>query len=166
MNRRLMIGVALAATLLAGQALAAPQSFEGAWEAFHTEIPGATTPPEFKLTIWMRVEGDKLHYHSENTTRPDTPYISDHISTLDGKPAPFPNQTRFNQVETLVTEPNELQILKTKDGDVIAGEFWSISPGGKTATRRGVGKNPDGKSHAYQEHFRRVDKPWPVAAAK
>ncbi len=51
------------------------------------------------------------------------------------------------------TGPNDLQILKMKDGDVIAGEFWTFSPDGKTAIRRGIGKNPDGKSHAYQEAF-------------
>ena len=104
----------------------------------------------------MKVDGAKLHYHSENTTQPDKPYISDHESTLDGVVAPFPNQVRFNQISTLLTEPHELQILKMKDGDVVAGEFWTFSKDGKTAVRRGIGKNPEGKSRAYQEHFVKV----------
>lgn len=160
--RTTFAALALGASLFAGPALAA-QPYEGAWEAVHANVPGITTGADFKLTVWMRVEGDKLHYHSENTTKPETPYISDHISTLDGKTAPFPNQVRFNEVQTLQTEPDELQILKMKDGDVIAGEFWSIAPDGKTAVRRGVGKSPEGKSRAYQEHFAKVAKPWPAA---
>lgn len=156
MNMRTIVaGVALSAALVAGPAFAA-QPFEGAWQEKHNDTPGITTPAGFKLTIWMKVEGDKLHYHSENTTQPDKPYISDHISTLDGKTAPFPDQVRFNEISTLVTEPTEVQILKMKDGDVIAGEFWTFSKDGKTAVRRGVGKSPEGKSKAYQEHFVRV----------
>lgn len=156
MNMRTIVtGLALSAALVAGPAFAA-QPFEGAWQEKHNDTPGITTPANFKLIIWMKVEGDSLHYHSENTTQPDKPYISDHISKLDGTPAPFPDQVRFNQVSTLVTEPTELQILKMKDGDVIAGEFWTISKDGKTAVRRGVGKSPEGKSRAYQEHFVRV----------
>lgn len=156
MNLRIaMTAMALGAAVLASPALAAP-AYEGAWEAVHVATPGTTTNDQFKLIIWMKTEGPNLHYHSENTSRPETPYISDHVSSLDGKTAPFPNQTRFNEVSTLPTEPLELQILKMKDGDVIAGEFWSFSADGKTAVRRGVAKNPDGKAHAYQEHFVRV----------
>ena len=156
MNMRTIVtGLALSAALAAGPAFAA-QPFEGAWQEKHNATPGITTPANFKLTIWMTMEGAKLHYHSENTTQPDKPYISDHVSTLDGKVAPFPDQVRFNEISTLLTEPHELQILKMKDGDVIAGEFWTFSKDGKTAVRRGVGKTPEGKSRAYQEHFVRV----------
>jgi len=156
MNMRMIVtGLALSAALVSGPAFAA-QPFEGAWQEKHNETPGITTPANFKLIIWMKAEGDALHYHSENTTQPDKPYISDHVSKLDGTVAPFPDQARFNQVSTLLTEPHELQILKMKDGDVIAGEFWTFGKDGKTAVRRGVGKSPEGKSRAYQEHFVRV----------
>lgn len=156
MNMRMMMtGLALSAALACGPALAA-QPFEGAWQEKHNDTPGITTPAGFKLIIWMKAEGDSLHYHSENTTQPDKPYISDHVSKLDGTAAPFPDQVRFNQVSTLLTEPHEMQILKMKDGDVIAGEFWTFSKDGKTAVRRGVSKSPEGKSKAYQEHFVRV----------
>lgn len=155
MNMRAIVaGLALSAIVAVGSAFASP--IEGAWQEKHNDTPGITTPANFKLIIWMKVDGDTLHYHSENTTQPDKPYISDHVSPLDGKTAPFPNQTRFNEVSTLLTEPHELQILKMKDGDVISGEFWSFSKDGKTAVRRGVGKSAEGKSRAYQEHFVRV----------
>lgn len=153
--RTILAGAAFSAALLTGAALAHP--IDGAWKETHNATPGITTPANFKLTIWMKVDGDKLEYHSENTTRPEAPYISDHVSTLDGKVAPFPNQTRFNEISTLLTEPHELQILKMKDGDVIAGEFWSFSKDGKTAVRRGIGKNTEGKSYPYQEHFVKVN---------
>lgn len=153
--RTIMAGLALSAAL-AAPAFAA-QPFEGAWKEQHVDVKGITTPANFKLTIWMKVEGDTLVYHSENTTQPDKPYISDHVSKLDGTVAPFPDQVRFNQISTLLTEPHELQILKMKDGDVIAGEFWTFSKDGKTAVRRGVSKSPEGKSRAYQEHFVRVN---------
>jgi hypothetical protein len=99
-----------------------------------------------------------LTYHSVNSSRPNALYISDHASTIDGKVAPFPNQERFNQVSVLETDPYNLQILKMKDGDVVAGEFWTISADGKTAVRRGVAKDATGKSHAYQEHFAKLAK--------
>ena len=161
MTRRQSFAMALlTATLVAGPALAA-SPFDGAWkEVHHPTAKGITTPAGFKLTIWMEVKGDELHYYSENTTRPEQPYISEHVTKLDGTVAPFPNQTRFNQVSTLVTEPRELQIMKMKDGDVIAGEFWSFSADGKTAVRRGIGKSAERGSYPYQEHFVRVtDKP-------
>lgn len=156
MNMRVTVtGLALGAAMMAGAAFAAP-AYEGAWDAVHAATPGTTTPANFKLIIWMKQEGANLHYHSENTTMPATPYISDHVSPLDGTPAPFPNQTRYNMVATLLTEPTELQILKKKDDDVISGEFWTFSADGKTAVRRGIGKSPEGKSYPYQEHFVRV----------
>ena len=110
-------------------------------------------PPNFKLTVNMTFSQNRLEYHSINTTNPAKPYISDHITTLDGTPIVFANQDRFNQVAVKETDPENLQILKMKDGDVIAGEFWTFSPDGRTAVRRGVGKSPEGKSHAYQEFF-------------
>jgi hypothetical protein len=153
-RRTALLGLAAAATLTfaAAPALAA-SPHDGNWTAVVSTAPGNTIEPGFKLTITFKFGDNHLVYHSINTTQPDKPYISDHETTLDGKVAPFPNQPRFNQVSVTQTAPNELQILKMKDGDVIAGEFWSFSPDGKTAVRRGIAKNAEGKSHAYQEHF-------------
>ena len=149
---------ALAALLLslgAAQALAASPN-DGSWEIDPSRSFWSNTgplPANFKLTVDMTFGENKLVYHSVNTTNPAKPYVSDHVTTLDGKPTLFANQDRFNQVSVKETDPNNLQILKMKDGDVIAGEFWTFSPDGKTAIRRGVGKSPEGKSHAYQEFF-------------
>jgi hypothetical protein len=103
--------------------------------------------------VELKFDDNKLVYHSVNNTDPAKPYISDHVTTLDGTITDFASQERFNQVSVKQTDPDNLQVLKMKDGDVIAGEFWTFSPDGKTAIRRGVGKAPDGKSHAYQEFF-------------
>jgi len=154
-TRTVAFGLA-AASLLAGSALAATNPHEGNWQAVAEASAwtgDAKLPQNFKLVINLHFEDNKLVYHSVNTTDPAKPYVSDHVSTLDGTVAPFPGQARFNQVSVKVTGPNDMTVLKMKDGDVIAGEFWSFSPDGKTAIRRGVGKNPEGKSHAYEEHF-------------
>ena len=157
-TRATLAGLALGLTFLAAPALAHP--IDGAWKEVHTGTLGITTPADFKLIIWLKVEGDRLDYYSENTTRPDAPYISGHRATLDGKVAPFPNQPRFEQVSVLLTEPRELQIMKMKGEDVLSGEFWTFSQDGKTAVRRGISKNVEGKSYPYQEHFVKVtDKP-------
>jgi hypothetical protein len=157
--RKMMTGlVAAAAMTTAVPAVAQSISdHEGAWQAAPAESAwaggGAALPAGFKLVINLHFSPNHLAYHSVNTTDPAKPYISDHESSLDGTVAPFPNQTRFNQVSVKVTGPNDMTVLKMKDGDVIAGEFWSFSADGKTAIRRGVGKTPEGKSHAYEEHF-------------
>jgi hypothetical protein len=151
-RRTALLGLAAACVLAATPVLAA-SPHDGDWTAVVSKAPGSTIPEGFKLTINFKFGDNHLVYHSANTTNAAKPYISDHETTLDGKVSPFPNQERFNQVSVTETDPDNLQILKMKDGDVIAGEFWTFSKDGKTAVRRGIGKNPDGKSHAYQEHF-------------
>ena len=153
---RRTVTLGLAAAVLACSAAApawAANPHDGDWTAVVSKAPGSTIPEGFKLTINFKFGDNHLVYHSVNTTNPAKPYISDHVTTLDGKVAPFPSQERFNQVSVTQTDPDDLQILKMKDGDVIAGEFWTFSKDGKTAVRRGIGKNAEGKSHAYQEHF-------------
>lgn len=162
MNKRsMMMGLALsAAVAVAAPAFAAADisAHEGNWQAVPEDSKwtggdNAALPAGFKLVINLHFTPNHLVYHSVNTTNPDKPYVSDHESSLDGTVSPFPNQTRFNQVSVKVTGPNDMTVLKMKDGDVVAGEFWAFSADGKTAIRRGVGKSPEGKSHAYEEHF-------------
>jgi hypothetical protein len=150
---RFATAFAVSAALLTAGPAAAASPHDGDWVAVESKAPGSTITPGFKLVINFKFGDNKLTYHSENTTNPAKPYISDHVTTLDGTVAPFPNQERFNQVAITQTDPDNLQILKMKDGDVIAGEFWTFSADGKTAVRRGIAKNAEGKSHAYQEHF-------------
>jgi hypothetical protein len=155
MFRPLSLAAAMALALTS-PALAAPH--DGAWQSVHegSYWSDGKLAPNCKLTVHLKFGPNKLEYHSENTTDPAKPYISDHVTTLDGTVAPFPNQTRFNQVSVKQTGPNDMAILKMKDGDVIAGEFWTFSADGKTAVRRGVGKSPEGVSKAYEEHFVKV----------
>lgn len=156
MNRRMTLAALAAAALsLAASGAWAANAHDGAWVSQHegSYWSDGKLAPNFKLTVWLTFAANKLTYHSENTTDPAKPYISDHVTTLDGTPAPFPNQARFNQVSVKQTGPNDIAILKMKDGDVIAGEFWTFSADGKTAVRRGVGKSPEGISKAYEEHF-------------
>lgn len=155
MRRTLSIALAATLALAAAPALAAGKSHDGAWQSVHegSYWSDGKLDPNFKLTVNLKFGPNKLEYHSINTTNPDKPYISDHVTTLDGAVAPFPNQARFNQVSVKQTGPDDITILKMKDGDVIAGEFWHFSPDGKTAVRHGVGKSPEGVSKAYEEHF-------------
>ena len=155
-RRTLMMALAAGALAMgATPALAAGKSHDGAWESVHegSYWSDGKLDPKFKLTVNLKFSPNKLEYHSANTTQPDKPYISDHVTTLDGAVAPFPGQARFNQVSVKQTGPDDITILKMKDGDVIAGEFWHFSPDGKTAVRHGVGKSPEGVSKAYEEHF-------------
>jgi hypothetical protein len=155
-RRTLMMALAAGALAMgATSAQAAGKSHDGAWESIHegSYWSDGKLDPKFKLTVNLKFGPNKLEYHSVNTTNPDKPYISDHVTTLDGTPAPFPNQARFNQVSVKQTGPDDITILKMKDGDVIAGEFWHFSADGKTAVRHGVGKSPEGVSKAYEEHF-------------
>jgi hypothetical protein len=157
-RRTLMLALAAGALAAsAAPALAAPKSHDGDWVSQHegSYWSDGKLPHDFKLTVNLKFGPNKLEYHSVNTTNPDKPYISDHVTTLDGAVAPFPNQARFNQVSVKQTGPDDITILKMKDGDVIAGEFWHFSPDGKTAVRHGVGKSPEGVSKAYEEHFAR-----------
>ena len=151
-----LFAAALAAAVLAASAPAlAASPHDGAWTLDPSHSFWSNTgplPANFKLTVNMKFGPNKLEYHSVNTTNAK-PYISDHVTALDGSITPFANQERFNQVSVTQTDADNLQILKMKDGDVIAGEFWTFGPDGKTAIRRGVGKSPEGKSHAYQEAF-------------
>ena len=156
MTRLLMPMLAAGALALGAAQAQAANPHDGAWtlqpsKSFWSNR--GVLPPNFKLTVDLKFGDNRLEYHSVNSTMPGKPYISDHVTTLDGTPTVFAGQERFNQVSVKQTDPDDLQILKMKDGDVIAGEFWTFSPDGKTAIRRGVGKAPDGRSHAYQEVF-------------
>src|SRR5204862_6884574 len=102
-----------------------------------------TLAPNFPPTVWLTFGPNKLTYHSVNTAQPDKPYVSDHVTTLDGTVAPFPNQARFNQVSVRQTGPNDMAILKMKDGDAIARALWPFCPDGKAASRRRAGKPPE-----------------------
>ena len=155
MLKRSLLSAAVGATLLmtAGQALAA-NPHDGSWVSVEEKSywSDGNLPKGFKLTINLKFGDNKLEYHSVNTTG-GREFKTDYLTSLDGTPAVFKDQARFNQVSVKQLGPDEFQILKMKDGDVIVGEFWTFRPDGKTLVRRGVGKSPEGRSKAYQETF-------------
>jgi hypothetical protein len=141
---------------LAGAGCATPQgTHDGAWVSTEagTFWSDNKLPKGFKLTLNLKFSENMLEYHSVNTTNPDKPAPTDYTTSLDGTVSTFKSQERFNQVSVTKLGPDEFQILKMKDGDVIVGEFWTFRPDGKTLVRRGVGKSPQGTSRAYQETF-------------
>lgn len=154
-RRTMMMTLSAAAVALAATPVLAANPHDGAWESVESRSywSDGKLPKGFKLTINLKFGDNKLEYHSVNTTQPDKPFKTDYLTSLDGVPAIFDNQDRFNQVSVKQLGPDEFQILKMKDGDVIVGEFWTFRPDGKTLVRRGVGKSPQGVSKAYQETF-------------
>ena len=110
-------------------------------------------PKGFSLTISVKFTDDKLSYQSANDTDKGKVVGLTFTAPLDGTPAPVANQTRFNQVSVKRLGPNDLEILEMKDGDVVVGSFWTFLPDG--FVRRGVGKDPAGKSKAFEEYFAR-----------
>lgn len=155
MRRTILAMLAAGAMAMATAPAQAAGPHDGAWVSTEegTYWSDGKLPKGFKLTINLTFGDNRLEYHSVNTTRPETPFKTDYETSLDGKVNPFAEQARFNQISVTQLGPDEFQILKMKDGDVIVGEFWTFSPDGKKLVRRGVGKSPEGVSKAYQETF-------------
>lgn len=168
MQRRTLLTVALAG--LAASACAstgaspaqapAPPPFpaNGRWriDPTRSSFSNMAFPPNMSLTLDIAFSPNKIVYGSVNNTTPDKPYISNFTTTLDGAPSPFLEQTRFDQISVLQLNPTEFRILKMKGADVVVGEFWTFLPDGKTLLRRGVGKNAQGVSRAFEEYFTRL----------
>jgi hypothetical protein len=154
LKRSLLTAAFGAALVLTASQAQAANPHDGAWTSVEEKSywSDGKLPKGFKLTINLKFGDNKLEYHSVNTTG-GREFKTDYLTSLDGTPATFENQDRFNQVSVKQLGPDEFQILKMKDGDVIVGEFWTFRPDGKTLVRRGVGKSPEGRSKAYQETF-------------
>jgi hypothetical protein len=111
-------------------------------------------PPNMSLTIDLKIEGNVMNYHSLNDTRKGAPGMASNFeAAMDGKPYPFNESARFNQVQIRRIGPGQLELLEMKDGDVIVGAWWWLSEDGKHLVRRGIGKGADGKSKEYEEYF-------------
>jgi hypothetical protein len=148
----------MALALFCAQPAFAESAHNGRWkvDSQRIEFSDGTTPKSMSLNVDMTFSPTHLKYRSVNDTRPETPYISEFEAPLDGTPAPFPNQARFNKVSVKRLSPMEYRIMKMKDDDVISGEVWTFQSDGRSVVRRGVTKDPKGKSHAYDEWFTRV----------
>ena len=105
------------------------------------------------ITITLTVKGDQMIYHSVNDTNKDKPTGSDYTAPMDGNPAPLKGSDRFDTVSVRRINKNQLEILESKDGDVIVGAYWELLPGGKRFVRRGIAKGADGRSYEYEEFF-------------
>ena len=92
-------------------------------------------------------------YHSVNDTDKQKPTGIDYTVMMDGKPAGAVGSDRYNMVSVRRLSKNQLEILESKDGDVIVGAIWELYSSGKRFVRRGIAKGPDGKSWEYEEFF-------------
>jgi hypothetical protein len=152
-TRTMIMGTVL--SLVMGGTAAAADKHDGKWHSVEAKSSWSNGqfPKGFSLTIELTFKDNQLQYRSLNDTDKTKTAGTGFTATLDGKPTPLPGKERFTHVSVRKLGPNEFEVLKTKDGDVIVGEYWTFYPDGKTLVRRGVGKSPEGRSKAYEEYF-------------
>ena len=145
----------LAILLSCSIALAAGDPFNGTWkiDAPKSSFSNGKFPKNMSITITVSIQGNQLKYHSVNDTNKDKPTGLDYTVTVDGKPYPATGSATFNSASVRRIGKNQLEILETKDGDVMVGSIWELLPGGKRFVRRGIAKGADGKSWEYEEFF-------------
>lgn len=134
-------------------------NFNGTWRAIVETVyfSDGSLPVGFSLSMAITVTQDRITYLSTNDTdKTKPPVLQAWEAPLDGTPVSMPNQTRFNQISVTRVSPTDYRVMKMKDGDVISGEFWTMNPDGNMFVRRGVAKNPEGRSHLYDEWFRKT----------
>ena len=136
-------------------ALAADDPLQGTWkiDAPKSEFSNGKFPKNMSITIQLTIKGNQMTYHSVNDTNKDKPTGSDFTAALDGTPAPLRGSDRFNTVSVRRLGKNQLEILESKEGDVIVGAYWELLPGGKRLVRRGIARGGDGRSYQYEEFF-------------
>ncbi len=160
-----MILTACAALLAGAAAPALAQTYDnsaltGSYHSVHDKSFWSNDqfPKNFSLTIEVTFTASGMDYKSVNdTNKAQLGGNSFHVA-LDDSITPLPGKPRYNQVRMKQLGPRQFQMLENKDGDVIVGQYWQFSEDGKTLTRWGVGKAPDGMSKAFLETFERVEK--------
>lgn len=155
MNKLIAATIALSLGLVTPAA--AQSEHSGSWHSIESRSSWSDGkfPKGFSLTITVDFSGNQISYHSANDTDKGKVSGLNFTTSLDGTVSPVTNQSRFNQISVKKLGPNDLEILEMKDGDVIVGSFWTFAADGKTFVRRGVGKDPEGKSKAFEEVFAR-----------
>jgi len=145
----------MASVLCSAIGFAADDPFSGTWkiDAPKSSFSNGRFPKNMSITIKVEIQGERLIYHSVNDTNKDKPSGIDYTAPLDGKPSPATGNDRYNTVSVRRIGKNQLEILESKDGDVIVGAIWELLPGGKRFVRRGIAKGADGKSWEYEEFF-------------
>lgn len=149
------IGFAAGAVFYCAIGLAADDPLTGTWriDAPKSSFSNGKFPKNMSITIKITIQGDQMTYHSVNDTNKDKPTGIDYTATMDGKPSPATGSNSYNTVSVRWLGKNQLEILESKDGDVIVGAIWELFPGGKRFVRRGIARGADGKSFAYEEFF-------------
>ena len=149
-----ILGLAMLASTFA-PVLAATDPVSGTWKINDAKSSWSDGkfPPAMSLMIEVKIDGNTFKYHSVNDTMKGKPAVAAFEAAMDGKPYPFNESARFNQVQVRRTGPGQFEILEMKDGDVIVGAWWWVSADGKQLIRRGIGKAADGHSKEYEEYF-------------
>ena len=136
-------------------AFAANDPLDGTWkiDAPKSSFSNGKFPKNMSITIKLTIQGDRMIYHSVNDTNKDKPTGVDYTVTMDGKAYPAAGSDRYNTVSVRRLSKSQLEILESKDDDVIVGAIWELFPGGKRFVRRGIAKGTDGRSYEYEEFF-------------
>ena len=134
---------------------AADDPLNGTWkiDAGKSSFSNGKFPKNMSITIKLTIQGAQMIYHSVNDTNKDKPTGIDYTATMDGKAYSATGSDRYNTVSVRRLSKNQLEILESKDGDVIVGAIWDLLPGGKRFVRRGIAKGTDGRSYEYEEFF-------------
>ncbi|WP_313333564.1 hypothetical protein [Sphingobium yanoikuyae] len=160
-----MILAACAAMLAGACASASAETYDnatlsGTYHSVHAKSYWSNDqfPANFSLTITLGFSASGMDYQSVNDSNKAQPHGNSFHVALDDSITPLPGKARYNQVRMRQLGPRQFQVLENKDGDVIVGQIWQFSEDGRTLTRWGVGKAPDGVSKAFLETFERVAK--------
>jgi hypothetical protein len=150
-----MLRFALVVIISCAMGLAADDPLNGTWkiDAPKSSFSNGKFPKNMSITIQLKVNGDRLMYHSVNNTNKEKPTGVNYAATMDGKPSPATGSATFNTVSVRRLSRNQIEILESQDGDVMVGAYWELLPGGKRFVRRGIAKGANGKSWEYEEFF-------------
>jgi len=134
---------------------AADDPLSGTWkiDASKSSFSNGMFPKNMSIIIKVTIQGDQIIYHSVNDTNKDKPTGVDYTATMDGKPYQASGSDRYNMVSVRRLSKDQLEILESKNGDVIVGAIWELFPGGKRFVRRGIAKGTEGRSYEYEEFF-------------
>ena len=162
-RRFLVIFAVLLSLTLPALAAPLPDSLSGTWklDAAASSWSNGQSPKDVDLTIDVKIlaepapAGETFAYHFANSTNKAHPIEATFTVPIDGKPHAIADNQRFNQISIRRLGPGQLEVLEMKDGDVILGAWWSLSPDGRRMIRRGVARTPDNPAHGYEEVFER-----------
>ena len=134
---------------------AADDPLNGTWkiDASKSSFSNGKFPKNMSITIQVTIQGEQMIYHSVNDTDKNKPTGIDYTATIGAKASSATGSDRYNTVSVRRLSKNQIEILESKDGDVIVGAIWELFPGGKRFVRRGIAKGTDGRSFEYEEYF-------------